>query len=72
MAIDVSCTVEVFEIDGNATVIANRPKIKVKNHWNQLEKVDLIFPGEDEDTRFTVLKRDLEAALQNATNTGRF
>ena len=56
--------VKVCEIDGEHFERATSPLI-VDSHWNRASLVVLQF-GE---TRITVLASELQAAIQNATNT---
>lgn len=45
-----------------------KPSIRVHNHWNRQEFVELEISGE----RHVVTARDLKAAIDNCTNTNRF
>lgn len=64
--IQVVCTVEECGEYGDPV---NKQKrfIKVLNHWNNPKKVVLEINGE----KITVLARELEAAIENCTNTER-
>ena len=59
--------VTVYETNGKETQGLERPILIVSSHWNWDDRVDLTIGGD----RITVLARDLEAAVKNATNTRR-
>ena len=65
--IDVESKVSVYEVDGEEK-IGEDNHILVKSDWKSRERVILVFPGSLQE--FTVLRRDLEAAITNACNTG--
>lgn len=54
--------------DYNDTRIGSDSYIEVKNHWSDSQFV-ILKVGEKS---FKLLASDLEAAVKNATNTGRF
>lgn len=55
--------VPVYEIDGNDDIKDN-PSIEVKSHWNYKNLIVLNIFGKE----ITVVAKDLEKAIQNATN----
>jgi len=61
-------TMEVYEIDGKKPECFPRPQVTVESHWNDPNMVVLIFP---DGARFTVVARDIAAAISNATNSRR-
>ena len=61
-------TIKVYEVDGTDAAMIDGPTVKVHSHWNQNDMVTLEVAGK----RYTVLAKDLESAVSNATNTGRF
>jgi hypothetical protein len=65
--IKVSNELTVYEEDGKDTAMIDGPKIRVLSHWNDPDRVVLVI-GEK---KLTVIARDLEAAITNATNTRR-
>ena len=66
--IDIKQEVKIYEVDGEEVTECNRhSKLKVNSHWNRRNMVVLMFRGKS----ITILRRDLEVALENATNTNR-
>lgn len=66
--IEVTNTMRVYEIDHrDVTGPADQPPFKVHSHWNRSEFVVIEVEGK----QYTVVARDLLAAIQNAQNTGR-
>lgn len=61
--------VEILEIDGERTTIS-RPTITVKSHRSFSNEV--IFYFHDGKYSYSFSKRDLEAAIENATNVNRY
>ena len=64
--ISVESTVGIYE-DHGKDVDSQKVVLIVKSHWNDSDRVRLIF-GEME---ITVIAADLHAAITNACNTGR-
>lgn len=64
--ISVLCEVPVYETDGKDIPVGKTVKMSVEGHWNRDEMVVLRIG----DQRVTVLARDMEAALRNATTRG--
>ncbi len=56
--IKVTCTVQNYDNPA-------KEDLKVHSHWHQKEMVELEINGQ----RYTVLARDVEAAVKNCTNT---
>ncbi len=65
--ISVTSTLKAYEIDGKTAPIDATP-ISVKSHWNRDELVVLVIEGKE----YTVLAKDLRAAIENGTNVARF
>lgn len=65
--IKVENEVKIYEKDGKDAKYGEHSLV-IKSHWNYNDRVILII-GEQ---NITVLKKDLQAAIQNATNTARF
>jgi len=59
--VDVESRVTIYEIDGDET---EGPTLHVKNHWNMADFVVLSLNNK----KITVVARDLEVAIKNATN----
>ena len=66
--IDVVNKVKVYEIDGEDTEMVETPTIEVRSHWNDPDRVVLAIGRK----KWTILAKDLEAAVSNATHTVRF
>jgi hypothetical protein len=66
--IKVKCDVDCYSVDGKETSPMNgsRPAMVVTNDVQHNDRVSLTFDGKV----VTVLARDLQAAIQNATNRG--
>jgi hypothetical protein len=71
MSIKVKSQMDVYEIDGNECkeLSSDRSKLKVLSHWYRPE---LVILQVDNDVKYTVLAKELEAAIRNAQNTSRF
>lgn len=66
--IDVVNEVKVYEKRGRDTpLVGDEPPLTVRSHWNRNEFVRLVIA----DVDITVNAADLQAAINNATNTGR-
>lgn len=65
MSLKVENVLKVYETDGEEHKGINYPTISVKNHWAITERVVLVI----ENKKYTVLARDLQKAITNATNT---
>jgi hypothetical protein len=65
--INVESKVKVYEKDGKDTAIGDDTALVVRSHWNRDEYVVLDFG----DKKWTMLAKDLEAAIRNATNSAR-
>ena len=46
-----------------------RPKLVFKSHWNQDDRFTICLESGE---RFTVLRKDVEAAVRNCTDVARF
>lgn len=66
--IDVTNIVKIYEIDGVNTVIPI-PAITISSHWNYHERINITTPSGEQ---YTVLSKDLLAAILNAGNTAAF
>ncbi len=67
--ITVTNEVTVYEVDGEELPpVGKGKKIIVTSHWNQKQKVNIIFGGK----KLTVLANDLRTAIENATNINRY
>ena len=66
--IKVKCDVDCYSVDGKETTAMNgaRPMVCVTNDGLHHDRVALTVEGKV----VTVLARDLQAAIQNATNRG--
>ena len=67
----INATSEVicYEVDGKETLLKRDcPKLVIKNHWNVNDFVVLDINGK----QFTVCAKDLQTAIDNATNSARF
>ena len=63
--IDVSCTVKVYELDGDELAFFDHTHdIIINSHWSRNEMVVLLLEGK----KYTVAASDLNAAIKNATN----
>lgn len=60
-------TIKIYEVDGTETRLIEPPSIRIESHWNRSELVVFVV-GEN---RYTLVARDVTAAIANATNTGR-
>ena len=71
MTIKVNNEIEVYEVNGEEKkgLRSDRPCLKVKSHWNRNEFIILQF---DDGNNYTVLAKELEAAISNAKNIARF
>ena len=56
--------VEVYELDGEDTQAINKSTIQILNHWNMTDRVIIKI----DDTEYTVIRRDIEKAIDNACN----
>ena len=65
--IKVKSKVNVYEINGEETHGLELPTIEVHSHWNEHDKVVIVVDHKSH----TVVAADLEAAIANATRTGR-
>jgi hypothetical protein len=59
--IKVTCRVESYDNPA-------KPPMLVNNHWNDNNMVELIIG----DEKIIVLAKDLQAAIENCTNTARY
>lgn len=66
--INVESKLPMYEVDGEKMKLLEMPKMTVKSHWNDNDMV-VIEVGE---RSYTVVKKDLAAAIENATNINRF
>jgi hypothetical protein len=60
--------VDVYEVDGNIVSVGASVSISVESHWNDDKRVNIIIGKKS----YTVLAKDLRAAIENATNTRRW
>jgi len=58
--------VDTYEVDGTETkgLSSERPKIRITNHWNRKEFVNVEMNGKT----YTVLAEQLKRAIDNAQN----
>jgi hypothetical protein len=72
--IKVENQVEVYEKNGADLpgLRSDRPFLKVIGHWNCNNRIILKFEDNICTCSYTVLVKDLEAAIRNASNTARF
>ena len=66
--IKVDSELKIHEIDGKDEPPVGCKKLHIHSHWNRNELVLIEFPGL---APVTVSARDLRAAIDNATNSGR-
>lgn len=64
--IDVESKVKIYEVDGHDVTTLEHPLILVQSHWSRNSMVVLSIG----DKKWTVLARDLEAAIRNGCNSG--
>lgn len=67
--IKVSSQVRVVEVNGGKPVPPELDHMTASSHWNMDNLVVLELPNSR--NTWTVSRRDLEAAIQNATNSNR-
>jgi len=65
MTIEIENKISIKEINGKKCELDGK-KLIVKSHWNESRRVVL----ECESKNITVLAKDLQAAILNATNKG--
>lgn len=61
--------VECYEVEGKDVSLFRSPKLIVRSHWNRNEMVVIETP---DGTKYTVLIKDLNAAISNSGNSARF
>ena len=61
-------TLRIYETDGKETPVNRNDEMKVESHWNMRDRIVLIIDGK----KYTVIARDIQAAIANATNTAGF
>lgn len=61
MVVKVTCQIDTYNEPA-------KENIKIHNHWNRNEMVEL----EINNQRYTVLAKELKAAIDNCTNTAKF
>ena len=61
--IEVESKITIYEVDGEDTGV-DQPVLSVLSHWNNGDMVVLKSPN---GTKFTVVSKDLVAAIRNAT-----
>lgn len=59
---------DIYEVDGKDVTEYPPPKLVVESHWNCPDRVVLCI----HDERYTVIVRDIEAAIRNAANSNRY
>jgi len=67
--IKVSSKVKIYEVNGSEPVPPELDTMTITSHWNRDALVVLELPNSR--NTWTVSRRDLEAAIQNATNSNR-
>lgn len=65
--IKVSNVIDIYEINGEEVCSIDGPTIEVRSHWNSRDFVVLVVDGKE----YTVVARDLEAAIDNAQNANK-
>lgn len=68
MLTSVVSKVKAYEQNGKDVVGLEYPHVHVEAHWNYPERVVLVWPNGE---KLTVIAKDLNAAIANATNTNR-
>jgi hypothetical protein len=66
--IKVSSQVSIQEIDSKSVPIGAQPTVTIKSHWNDQTLVVLEIDGKN----YSMNTMDIQAAIQNATNSARF
>lgn len=66
--IKVDSELKIYEIGGKDESPVGCKKLHIQSHWNRNELVCIEFPG---FLPVTVSAKDLRAAIDNATNSGR-
>ena len=68
--IKVQQTIEVYELDGKQETLSGmeRSQIGIDSHWNRSAFIVLVINGH----RYTVVGKDLQAAVENARNINRY
>ena len=61
---DVLNTIQVYEIDNSEVPIGKNETIGIASHWNMDDRVKILIGVKS----YTVIARDLEMAIKNATN----
>ena len=59
----ITVNLNVYELDNESDLIADRPDFAIKSHWNRDKMVDVIVGGH----RYTLFARDLISAIERAT-----
>jgi hypothetical protein len=69
MGIKVRSEIEIYEVDGKETsaLSSKRPHVVVESHWNRSEMIVVTV----DDKKYTMVARDLQCGITNATNTGK-
>lgn len=64
-------TVKIYEVDDKECMVGGDLSLQVESHWNRDEFV--VLRSDDAlSMKITVLRRDLEAAIKNATNIAKY
>lgn len=66
--IKVTSEVRIYERDGK-DYESGAPALAIVSHWSDRSRVTIVLP---DGTKLTVIARDLEAAIKNATNTAKY
>ena len=66
MSIKVSNELKVYEINGVKMIAIPQPTITIRSYWNGDDRVVLEIDGKS----YTLIARELEVAIRNATNKG--
>ena len=68
--ISVTSKVKIYEVNGQEPPPPELATLTISSHWNLEAMVVLELPNSR--NTWTVSRRDLEAAIQNATNSNRY
>ena len=61
--------IQCYEINGEDAPMVDVPRLIIESHWNSPDRVVIKLP---DGGSFTVLVRDIEAAIRNASNSSRY
>ena len=71
--IGVSNSLHVYEFEGKETIVGNSHIFVIRSHWNNNDRVVIEIGEENGQIKsFTLLAKDLVAAIKNAENTAKW